>query len=62
MAKKKIKDLTSYEQSQICLNSQKLSHMICGGCEVCPLAFKGKCINEFVEKLRYIEKEVEVDD
>lgn len=59
--KKKIKDLTLEEMGKIC------SKNTCGGfvyCEnsKCPLWYANSCLKGFIEKLQYVEREVEVDE
>ncbi len=61
--KKKIKDLTQEEMRNICTFHIRrgiscLNEDICK----CPFWYANSCLKGFIEKLQYIEKEVEVDE
>lgn len=58
--KKKIKDLTLEERNKICA-SQTKGYIYCENTN-CPLFFAGTCLKGFIEKLQYIEREVELDE
>ena len=58
--KKKIKDLTQEEMSKICA-AQTKGYILCENTK-CPLFFAGSCLKGFIERLQYIESEVEVDE
>ena len=59
--KKKLKDLTPQERDRIC--SKQLKSCTCENEKLitCPLYRRGDgCIYGFIEKLRFVEKEIEV--
>ena len=59
--KKKIKDLTKEEMNKICaFHHEKGTSCIAENTQncKCPLFFVGSCLRGFIEKLRYIEREV----
>ena len=60
--KKKIKDLTPEERNKICASHTR-GYAFCD-CENngCPLWFASTCLKGFIEKLQYVQKEVEVDE
>lgn len=59
--KKKLKDLTSEEMSKICI---KHTHNGIVHCEntTCPLHYANYCLKGFIEKLHYIERQIETDE
>lgn len=61
MTKKKIKDLTLEEMNKICAKHTCRGFACCESTN-CPLFFAGSCIKGFIERLQYIEKEIEVDE
>ena len=60
MIKVKIKDLTKEERDKICA-SQTKGYILCENTK-CPLFFAGSCLKGFIEKLQYVEREVEIDE
>ena len=58
--KKKIKDLTLEEMEEICVNHTCDAYV--RGKSRCPLLFSNSCLQGFIEKMHYIEREVEVDE
>lgn len=58
---KKIKDLTIEEMNKICaFHNEKGTSCLNQHCK-CPLLFASSCLRGFIEKLQYIEKEVDYD-
>lgn len=59
---KKIKELTKEECNKICaFHNKKGTSCLNQNCK-CPLLFAGCCLKGFIEKIQYIEREVEVDE
>ena len=55
----KIKDLTEEEMRKICLKY----HDCDSDSKVnCPLWYASSCLKVFIKKMRYIEKEVKIDE
>ena len=57
--KKKIKDLTLEECDKICAFHNKKGTSCLNQHIKCPLYFANSCLKGFIEKLQYIEREVE---
>ena len=58
---KKIKELTLKEMGKICSKHTQGGFTYCENSK-CPLWFASSCLKGFIEKLQYIEREVEVDE
>ena len=60
MVKKKIKDLTPEERNKIC-SRHSCGYALCEN-NACPLWFNSNCLKGFIEKLQYVQNEVEIDE
>lgn len=63
--KKKIKDLTKEECDKICAFHNKKGTSCLNDYAQnikCPLWFANSCLKGFIEKIQYIEREVEIDE
>lgn len=58
---KKIKDLTLEEMNKICVHHRQGGFVCCENSK-CPLLFVGCCLKAFIEKLHYIEREIETNE
>ena len=59
--KKKIKDLTLEEIGKICAKHTQGGIVYCEYSK-CPLWYAYSCLRGFIEKLQYIEREIEIDE
>lgn len=59
--KKKIKDLTLEEMSKICAKYTQGGLVYCEYSK-CPLWVANFCIKSFIERIQYIERQVELDE
>ncbi len=58
--KKKLKDLTDEEMNKICIS--QIVKCTCENTKLikCPLYYCERCLRGFIEKIRYVNKEVDL--
>lgn len=59
--KKKIKDLTKEEIGKICSKHTQGGLVYCENSR-CPLWYAYSCLQGFIQKMQYIEREVEINE
>lgn len=58
---KKIKDLNLKEIHKICAKYTQHGLILCENSN-CPLQFANSCLSSFIEKIKYLEKEVKINE